>query len=194
MLHIDDKATRRFGLLVHCAGGLLVIGGVVAAYLMIYAPTTEATARARIEIKQVQNALRQAPRIRRQHGRLNKQVQEMEDRLERIRRRVPQDAGESEFVSALTATAEEVGIVISTFKPALPEQKSGYWQINITVNGLANYESVCRFVDSVHAFSRLAKVVGLKISNTDSSGQGIYPVTLTVAIFYDLASEAGGDT
>jgi Tfp pilus assembly protein PilO len=116
----------------------------------------------------------------------------MEERLARIRRRVPSQAGESEFLSSLAKVAEEVGMVITNLSTSPPRKMTGYTQIDLTIAGTATYESICRFVDRIGGFSRLAKVVGLDIK-ADSGGNGVYPVTITVAIFYDLMARSGGE-
>jgi Tfp pilus assembly protein PilO len=192
MLHIDYVANQRFGHVAHCAGGLLVLVAVVATYIFHHAPTTEATSQARAEIAKIQQALRNAPAIQRRHAELREKLREMEDRLARIRRRVPRDAGESEFLSALTTMAEEVGMAITNLSPSSPRQLPGYMQMDVSIGGLASYESVCRFVDRIRRFPRLAKVVGLEV-RAAGPGESVYPVSITVAIFYDLVVQPGGE-
>ena len=192
MLHIDYTATRRFGNGVHCAGGVLVLSSIVAVYAFLYAPTMTATERAHQEITEIQAALRKAPGVHREHADLSEQLREVDQRLGEIRRRVPRQAAESEFISELTALADEVGLVISNLTPSSPKSLGGYSQMEISITGSAGYESVCRFVHGVRQFTRLAKIVGLDV-RTGAGGNRGYSVTITVAIYYDLATLSAGE-
>jgi Tfp pilus assembly protein PilO len=191
MLYIDSTTNRRFGLCVQCAGGLFVLAALVGMYKLQYAPTIDATRIAKAGIGAIQQSLHKAPAIHREYTGLSDQLQQMEQRLARIRRRVPRQSGESEFLETLARAAKEDGMVITNLSTSPPRQLSGYSQRDLTITGSATYESLCRFVKRIGSFPRLAKVVGLEV-RTDSGGNGGYPVTITVAIYYDLIAGPSG--
>lgn len=187
MLYIDSTANRRFGICVHCAGGLLVLAALSANYALLYAPTMEATEQTYVEISDIQHSLRKAPAVQREYSRLSRQLQEMERRLANIRRRVPRQPEESEFLDALNTSAKEVGFVVTNLTPGPRRPMGGYSQVELSIAGSATFESICRFVERIRGFPRLAKVVGLDI-RADASGTGLHAVTITVAIFYNLVA------
>jgi Tfp pilus assembly protein PilO len=191
MLYIDSTTNRRFGFFVHFAGGLLVLSSLGAAFALQYAPTKSATKNANTGIGEIEQALRKAPVVHREYTRLSGDLHQMEERLAKIRRRVPRQAGESEFLETLARTAKDDGMVISNLSTSPPRQLSGYSQRDLTIVGTASYPSLCRFVDRISGFPRLAKIVGLEVQ-ADASGKEEYPVTITVAIYYDLIAQPGG--
>lgn len=185
MLHIDDHATRRFGHMVHCLGAVLTLGTAVAVFAIACAPAMEANERTWARILELKQSLLEAPAVAQQHAELSRRLQQMEQQLADIRRRVPQEAQEAEFLADLTSLAEDVGLVVTNLSPGAPQRKAGYSQMDISVSGIARYEGLCRFVDGIRKFPRLVQVVGLDVRH-DPSGQGSYPVTVTTAIFFDL--------
>lgn len=192
MLYVHDNATRRFGRFVHCAGALLTLGSAVAAYVVFYAPKTEATEETKHRIAELELALDRAPAIQREHTQLSERLREMEERIESLHRRVPQEARDSEFLSSLTTLAEEVGVEFTDLAPSLPQKKPGYSQMEIAISGRAGYESLCRFLDGIGRLPRLVKVLGLNVRH-DSNGAGVYPVTVRLAIYYGAHGPTTGE-
>jgi Tfp pilus assembly protein PilO len=184
MLYVHDNATRRFGRLVHCAGALLTLGSAIAGYLLFYAPKMQATEATNRTIAALELSLQRAPAIQREHAQLSSRLRAMEERVEAIHHRVPREARDSEFLSSLTTLAVEVGLDITDLTPSSPVQKSGYSQMDIVLTGRSTYESLCRFVDGIGRFPRLAKILGLDVRH-DPTGEGVYPVTVKVAIFFN---------
>jgi Tfp pilus assembly protein PilO len=185
MLHIDDYATRRFNGLLHCAGGLLTLVGAVTAYLTYYAPAMMTAERAGRAISRLQDSLHRASHLQREHATLSTQLREVEQNVNRVRMRVPREADESQFLSAVTTIADEVGMTINNLSSGAPQKEAGYSRLDVTIAGLASFEGICRFVDRIRGLSRLAKITGLDV-RADPDGQALYPFTLTSTIFFDL--------
>lgn len=185
MLYVHDNATRRFGRFVHCVGALLTFGSAVSAYFAFYAPRMNAAEQAYETIAELEQSLQKASSIEREHTRLSGRVREVEDHLQAIHERVPKEARDSEFLSELTRLAEDAGIVITDLSTSSPQKKAVYSQMEISVTCQASYESLCRFIHRLGQLPRLTKIIGFNVRH-DRSREGVYPVTITVAIFFHV--------
>jgi len=112
-------------------------------------------------------------------------LQEKQQQIAHVRRRVPVNSEENSFLAQITHAAEQVGIGITNLQSGQPQKRTGYSQLEITLSGLTTYESLCRFVDQVSQLDRMVRIVGMNL-RTNTSQQQLYPVDITLAIYFGL--------
>jgi hypothetical protein len=61
--------------------------------------------------------------------------------------------------------------------------------MQVSVQGVGSFSSICAFVDGLNKLARLSKVKDLTLSAEDSAAE--YPVTATLVIYFALT---GGET
>ena len=185
---VIDPETRRFGQLLHGAGAAVVVLGVFLANAFLYAPMVEGLDDTRVEIDKLNADLRSAPTIRDEHAKLKERLDHVTQRMERIRTRVPEDAGVSQFVSQVTKAADQEGITITDFDAGSAAQKNGCSAREITFTGTGRFSSFAQLVDRIRKLPRLTKVTGIEIKS-ETPGQNIYPIKLRTTIYFGLAVE-----
>lgn len=117
----------------------------------------------------------------RRAGRLTKQI-------EAVRKRIAGQSGEEQFLSQLSELAEREQLKIREHSITPPRPFAGRWQMQLTVFGSGRYESICRFLDGITRLPRLCRVDRLDVT---TAPDGVYPVELTLAIFFTAAPVEG---
>lgn len=180
-----DPETRRFGHLLHGIGATVTTAVVIAMYFMVYTPMVEETGDSYRQINQLKSALQKGPMIQREHKQLKERLAAISHRIEQIHMHVPEDAMVPDFISQVTAAAEQEGLTISDIDTGKPFPREGYSEREIEFTGTARYANLCRFIHGIRQLPRLSKVTGLEI-RTEAYGQEVHPIRLRMMIYFDI--------
>lgn len=178
-----EKAMRVFRLAVHAIGGTVVLSIAVSAALLAYAPAEAALATLDREIDDARKFLSHGERLREESDELHKHLAEMEEQFEAAVTRIPDAAGETEFLGQISELASRSGIEILDYRPGEVVERERYNEIQITVAAEASYVSLCRFLHGLKGLDRLCQIVTLNVTES-SNTTGVYPVNMTVAVFF----------
>ncbi len=192
--YIHDAETRQFGRMLHYAGILITVVGGVLVYSLLYSPMVDATVDYRNKIELVKYELKYVPEIREQHTKLAERLSDFNQRITKLRQRVPAEAGEWEFLAQITEMAEQEGIrnPLTDMGRSDEGRDARYSHITMSLRGLGRYESLCRLLDRIRRLPRLSKVVELGLK-TEFDGQEEYPIDLTLLIYFDLNVDVPDD-
>jgi Tfp pilus assembly protein PilO len=188
-MHIIDEDTRRFGRLLHYAGALLMVVSASTGYSMLHAPALEAITATSNRIDELMLSVQNVPVIREQHRMVSAKLNEVMTRIANVQRRVPVNDNSFEFLADVSQIAEVKKLAIKEINPGSQESKTGYAEMQLTLNSRGSFESICTFLDELNKLSRLSKIKDLTLSSETDVGE--YPMTATLVIYFGLrGSEA----
>jgi Tfp pilus assembly protein PilO len=188
--HVLDDNLRRFGRLLHYGGVLVTVVCATTAYSLLHAPTVQAIFETSTRIEEVKLSVENAPLIRSQHEKISGTLSDVERRIGQVQSRVPATAEAGQFLKEVTRIAHEEKLSIRNFQPEKPADKTGYSEMEVTLEGEGNFASICRFFDRLAKLSRLSKVKGLTVNA--AGGASGYPMSATLIIYFGIQGTADG--
>jgi Tfp pilus assembly protein PilO len=183
---IDDE-TRRFGRLLHYAGVLITVVCATAGYSFLHAPAVEAIADTSARIDEVMQSVQNAPFIRNQHRIVSAKLRDVTTRIANVQARVPQGADDGEFLKQVTELAQKEKLAINDFHHEKPEVRNGYAEMQVSVQGVGSFGSICAFIEGLNKLARLSKVKDLTLSAEDPTAE--YPISATLVIYFALTGD-----
>jgi Tfp pilus assembly protein PilO len=183
---IDDE-TRRFGRLLHYAGVLVTVVCATAGYSFLHAPAVDAIADTSARIDEVMQSVQNAPFIRNQHRIVSAKLRDVTTRIANVQARVPQGADDGEFLKQVTELAQKEKLAINDFHHEKPEVRNGYAEMQVSVQGVGSFGSICAFIEGLNQLARLSKVKDLTLSAEDAAAE--YPMTATLVIYFALSGD-----
>ncbi len=176
------------GWLMHGTGMLTIVVCGVVFYFVVYAPLESRREQDEERARHVQRLIEDADDVFAEHERMSAAVDKFADRAASVRRRIPDDPNETEFLKTVTQAAKDTGLEIRDYRRGRVEAKERHWQLEITVSGAGTYESICRFLDRIEAMPRITKVKTLAI--TSSAQSEVYPADITFVLYFGLQQES----
>lgn len=170
--------------MLHYAGFLVVLVCAATGYSIVHVPTMEDIAAKEARIDQLRLSIENGPIIRRQHRAVSAKLDQVTQRIEDVKRRVPQEAHAGEFLKELMKVASAEQLSIKDFTPETPQDRDGFTEMRVSFKGAGSYASICRFIDQLSKMTRLSKVNDLTVSAEGSGDE--YPMTATLVIYFDL--------
>jgi Tfp pilus assembly protein PilO len=186
-MSVIDEETRRFGRLLHYAGVLATVVCATAGYSFLHAPAVDAIAETSARIDEVVQSVQNAPVIRDQHRIVSAKLREVTTRIANVQARVPQGADDGEFLKQVTELAQKEKLAINDFHHEKPEAKNGYAEMQVSVQGVGSFSSICEFIDGLNKLARLSKVKDLTLSAEDAAAE--YPISATLVIYFALTGD-----
>lgn len=184
MFDPQSQQLKSLGWLLHGAGTLptLVIGTV---FWFGYAVPLNAEKKiVRAEIKHTADRLADGLGIREEHQTLQEQVAANQQKIDRVRQRIPDRAEEAEFLRLVTDASDHSGLEIGSYSRGKESDEPEFSQLDINIQARGSFESICRFLDCMEQIPRVAKVTSLQLHGQDKSTEGGYPLTITVRLYY----------
>jgi Tfp pilus assembly protein PilO len=166
---------------------LVMVVCVTAGYSLLHAPAVDAIAETSAQIDEVMQSVQNAPVIREQHRIVSAKLREVTTRIANVQRRVPQGADDGEFLKEVTQLAQNEKLAINDFHHEKPEAKNGYAEMQVSVQGIGSFRSICAFVDGLNKLARLSKIKELTLSAEDNVTE--YPMTATLVIYFALTGD-----
>jgi Tfp pilus assembly protein PilO len=134
------------------------------------------------EIEKVQAQMKNADSIKRQHALLSDTLNDLKQRAEGIRARIPDHPNEGEFLKQTTQAAKDSGITISEYRRGEIDYDGDHSRLKVHVSLTGNYASICRFIDRLESLPRLSRIDNLTLSNESHSE--VYPVEIILTLFF----------
>jgi len=182
--HLLDAKTRQFSRILHYAGLLAALACATASYSWLHVPIFDDISRTAERIEELKLSMQNAAVIHEQHQRASERLATANQRIAKVRERVPSEADAGEFLSEVSRIASQENLAIKDFQPEAPTNMDGYAQMKVTLEGHGSYASICTFLDRIANLERLAKLQDLKLSATGNATE--YPVTATLIIYFGL--------
>lgn len=181
---VNDR-TRRMQQLrwfLHGAGALALIAVLAGLHAGCLRPLAHWESECRARAAELDQLWVSVDQIRAEHDKLEAELAELEDRLDLLRRRVPAEPQETEFLEQINEVARASGFHISDFRRGNLVATSSISELELQVAGTGSFPAICRFFDGLKALPRAFSI--RRVAITSNGGPEAYPVTMAMTVYY----------
>ncbi len=148
---------------VHGVAIALVL--VVGFYLLVYGPRGKEKASLTSEVRELEEQLDNARAVAELRPVLEKQIQQMGDKLAYYERRLPNEKEVPKLLVELRRAVEEEGVQLEALKAGDPENRGTYTTVPFDVDILGGYHELGKFMNRLESGERFLAVDDLSIES-----------------------------
>ena len=183
-----DNQLRWLSLFLHTAGiGVFLLGAAVGYCIAVQPMVARQMAMER-EVEQLSAMVQKGPAIRRDYDEAVLRAQQFRDRMDAMRKRIPDEPAEAEYLTQLTALAGHEQVAIQTYQRGEVVNLKEHARLTVQLTLLATYPCLCRFLHQVNQMGRISTVEKLEVRS--SAAEEVLPVQLTLVLYYTVANQA----
>ena len=184
-----ELSRYQWGLDIAGASGATAI--VAAALFVLYLVDHEAREDLGFRRDRAATLLRTADEIRETHAKLQRELPAAREQHRRLRQRIPREPQVAEFLTQLSALADDAGVAIRSFDPQtqVATERRIDVMVHLSIDG--EYANICRFLWDVDRLPRLSRLRAMTLSAPDAQ-QSTCSLELDLLIFSWPEEDAGG--
>jgi len=187
----NDRKLMALGWLFHLGGLASLLLGACAYQFVISGLITRQQSDNDAEIARLETLLETEQDVGSDFSRLRAELARLEASAEAARQRIPETAQESEYLAQISSAAKTNGLSINNFTRGAVTVLGTHSQLQIRLTGEGDYAALCGFFKEMSTFSRVATVSQMSITIPSSSE--IYPLDMTMTLYYGARAPQGGD-
>jgi Tfp pilus assembly protein PilO len=138
-----------------------------------------------------QQVVESARRSRKMHTDLRSALAELQRRGAATRQRIPEHAGENEFLQFLSHSAKESGLEIGDYQPQGIAQKETHSELRIRVKCHGKFVALCGLLGQLQQQQRLIAIESLSVDSDLGSDE--HAADMTLVLFFGLKAEIGAE-
>ncbi len=173
---------------LHGLGAVILLTMVFGGYLFMLRPLARQQHQAEIEAEQVVRSLSRSAQIVKGHETIVHQLAELQRRANEVKRRIPDQPHEAEFLNDVARLAQQHSIQIRDFRRLNADAGNEYSQVTINLAIEGTYGGLCRFFESLAGMPRVMAIQRLELKAIGE--QTVYPVNLTIVLYFGGTSSA----
>ncbi len=143
--HEPSKRLKRLGLGLHALGLSIVLATAGLGYALAIHPLENRIDEVDDHSFQLEGLLRDAPKVRGQHQRLQNEIAAARASVADLHKRVPDEPFEADFLAQLTEAANQSGLRIGDYRPGVVRGGQRCSQLQVQLSCQGTYQSVCEF-------------------------------------------------
>ena len=144
-------------------GGVVVVVLGLYGYFLIY-PMWEDKGKLEGDLEKLQGDLRQKQLIAANRPKLEKEIKDLEAKLEQVLVRLPEEKDIPRLLTQVNTLGQQSGLEFLLFRPVVPVRKGFYAEVPIDVRVEGQYHTVAGFLDKVSKLERIVNVSDFKIT------------------------------
>jgi Tfp pilus assembly protein PilO len=189
---INQRKLALLGWLFH-VGGLtsLIVSGCIY-HFVVSGLITHQHRQHTEEAARLETLLETAGDLRHDHVRLRNELNELEQRAEMIRQRIPDQPREAAFLQQVAEAAKERGLTIRDYQRGGVTVTETHSELEIRLTGEGDYASICGFFEDIALLPRVATVRRMTVSAP--RGKEVYPLDMTLTLFFGARALETGET
>jgi hypothetical protein len=188
---MSQQRLHRLDWSIRIAGLLISMGLVLIAYLSVYRALDRESSRIHHQIRAARLFLGTTEEVDGRHVESSSRLGVLEAHLTELETRIPEAAGESDFLAQLAQLASRSKVQIHDYRPGAVVDRGSYNDMEISFSANGRYESICRFLAGLESLERLCKVTGLDVASVDDPDQP-YPFEVTLSIYFYPPTHGAG--
>jgi Tfp pilus assembly protein PilO len=182
-----DQKLKALGWWLHGLGLLIALAIGLLAKSFVLAPIDDRTAAHLRRADRLQDRLRDADRIRAEHARLVEDLAVARRQSEELKKRIPDEPREADFLAQVTHLADEVGLRIRDYRPGTVSEKTSYSVLQVELIGEGDYVSICGFLRRLPGLARHSIVRRLEVAS-DSKQEG-YVLAMSLQLCFAVQGQ-----
>jgi type IV pilus assembly protein PilO len=144
-------------------GGVVVVVLGLYGYFLIY-PMWEDKGKLEGDLEKLQGDLRQKQLIAANRPKLEKEIKDLEAKLEQVLVRLPEEKDIPRLLTQVNTLGQQSGLEFLLFRPVVPVRKGFYAEVPIDVRVEGQYHTVAGFLDKVSKLERIVNVSDFRIT------------------------------
>lgn len=183
-----QKRSLHLGWIAHSIGLLVLLVCIAAFLVAVYRPLMAAKRQTQNRMAELERLLGTSGEARSEHHSLSVTLEELEERSQSVRQRVPQRPEEAEFLRGLSSLAEQSELTIKDYRRQGVENRPTHAELVLNVSAQGRYESICRFIHGLESMPRIATIRRLLIDAKNDTG--VYAIDFTLVLYFDLKQQS----
>jgi Tfp pilus assembly protein PilO len=171
----------RLSLTIHVLCAIAVGAGVVAGRRSFLNPVVTEQRIVRQRMTQLNKLLASSSEVTARHAELVTSLQDIRLRDEEVRRRIPDESREDEFLEMMTSKAIARDIRVTDYRRQQIVDRESYNELGITIACTGEFAPVCGLLYDLTTLPRVTHVKRMAIG---TSNNGTYDIALTLALFF----------
>lgn len=167
---------------IHGIGVLVVIGATLLARLIVVAPIQQQRNDLATEVVETNKIAKTALSIRTDFEKTKQEIVKAEQRVATLRKRIPQQLNERQFLNDLSRLADEEGVALLDLRPGTVSREAEYSEMPIQLTIRATYPRLCRLLLGIAQMQRLVAVSEIHISSTPDTD--FHTAEIELVIYY----------
>lgn len=165
-------------------GAVVWVALLAGFYVLVHCPLHSREKQQEERIEHLQKLLAIDSNVHTAHRELRKRVEELNAKIDTIRRRIPVRPLEETFLSHTTDIAKEERLAIGNFRREDSKDFPDYSEVDVVISGQGSYGSICRFLHRVSQLERLSTV--RKLSIESDADDGNYPFEVIYSLQFGM--------
>jgi Tfp pilus assembly protein PilO len=177
---------------LHGAAIALVL--VLGFYLLVYGPRDKEKAQLASQVRELEEKLDNARAVAELRPVLEKQIQEMGDKLAYYERRLPNEKEVPKLLVELRRAVEEEDVQLEALKAGDPENRGTYTTVPFDVEIVAGYHELGKFINRLESGERFLAVDNLSVE-ADRRQKDAHRRTANLVVstfWFNVGSESRG--
>jgi type IV pilus assembly protein PilO len=144
-------------------GGVVVVVLGLYGYFLIY-PMWEDKGKLEGDLEKLQGDLRQKQLIAANRPKLEKEIKDLEAKLEQVLVRLPEEKDIPRLLTQVNTLGQQSGLEFLLFRPVVPVRKGFYAEVPIDVRVEGQYHTVAGVLDKVSKLERIVNISDFRIT------------------------------
>ena len=145
-------------------GLLIVVLIIYVARVGVLGPLQRQQIEVLNQTNKLDDFLERSDVIRLEHDKLTRSLNEIRDRMEEVRQRLPDDSQEGEFLQSISEAAGSEGLRIQEYRRGVETEMETHNQLEIRLSGEGTYQPLVGFLDRLAQIERISTIHSLKIT------------------------------
>jgi Tfp pilus assembly protein PilO len=177
----NPLSPRVYSLLLHGAGGALVVllGG--AFYGLVYRPLENGKLQAQDRVAQVSQLLLRSGSEAAQYRALRNQLDAMQQAVAQVQAHLREEGSSKKVVENLSKIAQAADLHVLDYQVGPPNPQATHTETELQFRCLGSYASICKFLDQAEQFAKTTKLATFALDARRNNQS--YPIQLTFVLY-----------
>jgi Tfp pilus assembly protein PilO len=180
----QTRQLKAIGRAAHITGALIICVGGPLLYYSLSQPLVAQTSAHRSRLETYDRSIAASESIRKEHAKTTGELNELKQRTQAVRQRIPYEPREAEFLGDLSRIADAENIVIQDYRRSKIVHGDKYSQLVVDLEMRGRYENVCSLLDQITKLPRVTSLQRLEIDTKQAADT--LPVGITLILYFGL--------
>ncbi|HBN78979.1 MAG TPA: hypothetical protein DD473_24840 [Planctomycetaceae bacterium] len=167
----EKFSLNQFTLLIHSAGGLMIIGSIIVAWICFIHPMQKKLSVNQTHVEVFNQLGDQRSNVEKLNSELISQLQLANTHVEAITRKVSDKLVIDQFLQEIGNLAEVHKVHIQEFRPGNFATQGDYQALTVSMTLSGPFAGICKFFNELEDFDRMNRVKSAQISPQGAAGE-----------------------
>ncbi|WP_162006577.1 type IV pilus inner membrane component PilO [Roseimaritima sediminicola] len=175
---------RTVSCVLHAIGATLA-AAILMTGIVAYGRLDAHCGRLRAECHRASTTLARAAEIAQRRDQSEAALAAARQREQQVHRRIPDQAGEIQFLDQLTQLAQQSGLQIRDYRPGARHQHPTHQETELVLRLEGSYEGLCQFAAGLQRLPRMCRIGNLSLT-APQAGKSSMAMELRITLAHSL--------